>query len=59
MRKMTKPNDCGEQGRKTVFRGKSGLHRARITANGRRGRPQGKCNRDIPPMKVGKGGKAR
>ncbi len=56
---MTKPNDCGEQGRKTVFRGKSGLHRARITANGRRGRPQGKCNRDIPPMKVGKGGKAR
>ena len=23
--------------------------RARITANGSRGRPQGKCNRDIPP----------
>ncbi len=22
---------------------------SRITANGRRGRPQGKCNRDIPP----------
>ena len=32
--------------------GKSGLHRARITANGRRGRPQGKCNRDIPPMRA-------
>ena len=31
-------------------RGKSGLHRARITANGRRGWPQGKCNRDIPPV---------
>ena len=25
---MTKPNDCGEQGRKTVFRGKSEHRRA-------------------------------
>jgi len=30
-------------------RGKSGLHRARITGNARRRRLQEKCNRDIPP----------
>ena len=30
----------------------------RITDNVRRGRPQGKCNRDIPPPQGGKGGRA-
>lgn len=30
-------------------RGKSGLHRAMMPANGRAGRPDGKCHRNIPP----------
>lgn len=45
----SRPDSCG-QCAKAPVRGKSGLHRARITANGRRGRPQGKCNREIPPV---------
>ena len=31
----------------------------RVTANGSRGKPKGKCNREIPPNFFGKGGKAR
>ena len=30
-------------------RGKSGLRRATMPANGRAGRPDGKCHRNIPP----------
>ena len=30
-----------------------------IPANGRPGRPEGKCNRKIPPRFCGKDGKAR
>ena len=35
--------------RRARGRGKSGLHRATMPANGRAGRPAGKCHRNIPP----------
>ena len=53
---MTKPAVCGtlsgeraEQPRGSNPVRKVRASQGRITANGRRGRPQGKCNRDIPP----------
>ena len=47
--KQTSKPDSRVYKAKACPRGKSGLHRARITGNARRRRLQEKCNRDIPP----------